>query len=110
MYLQTTNQTINETGQLFVGQQQGLTLMTRTEHPIQFKAYSDQPLTTVPTSMKILSNTTRDVEIYTPLNIKSSLTVIDNNIQVDGDLTCSSFKPTGTGGILFKKNNWFKCC
>ena len=55
--------------------------MTRTNHPIQFKAYSDQPLTTVPTSMKILSNTTRDVEIYTPLKMKSTTaTVIDNGL------------------------------
>ena len=63
LYLQTTNQTgsSNETGQIFVGQNAGMVLHTRTNHPIQFKAYADQPLTTVPTSMKILSNTTRDV-------------------------------------------------
>jgi hypothetical protein len=97
LYLQTTNQTINETGQLYVGQQNGLTLMTRTNHPIQFKAYSDQPLTTVPTSMKILSNTTRDVEIYTPLKIKSTTaTVIDNGLVINGVLKVDEIRMTDT--------------
>ena len=56
LYLQTNNQTLpitNETGQIFVGQNAGMVLHTRTNHPIQFKAYADQPLTTAPTSMKI---------------------------------------------------------
>ena len=111
LYLNTTNQTINETGQLFVGQQSGLTLMTRTNHSIQFKAYSDQPATTVPTSMKILANETRDVEIYTRLLIKGSDTIVDNNIVVNGDIMCSSIKPQGSGGLILKKldgSNAFK--
>ena len=97
LYLETANQTINETGQLFVGQQSGLVMMTRTNHPLQFKAYSDQPLTTVPTSMKILSNTTRDVEIYTPLKIKSTTaTVIDNGLVVNGVLKVDEIRMTDT--------------
>ena len=36
LYLQTTGETINETDQLFVGQQSGLVMMTRTAHPLKF--------------------------------------------------------------------------
>ncbi len=53
--------------------------------------------------MQILGTGTRDVEILAPLNIKSSLTVIDNNLDINGTLTCSSIKPVGSGGILIKK-------
>ena len=84
LYLQTSNQispTINETAQIFVGQNVGMFLHTRTNHPICFQTYSDQPSTTVTPSMKILSTGTRDVEIYTPLKIKNTNTTFDGGTQ-----------------------------
>ena len=56
------------------------------------------------TSIQILSNATGDVEILAPLNIKSSLTTIDNNVSISGSFTCSEFKPLGSGGILITKD------
>ena len=105
LYLQSRLQsdlTRNETGQIFVGGQ-SMVVQTRTNHPLHLQSYCDEPLVTVPTSLTISNNTTRAVIINTPLNIKSSLTVVDNDINIYGDLTCSSIKPTGTGGILLKK-------
>ena len=78
MYLKTTGQTTNETGQLFVGQQQGLVMMTRTAHALRFKTYSDEVGVTVPNSMQILGTGTRYVEILAPLNIKSNIEAVAN--------------------------------
>ena len=90
LYLTTTGQTTNETGQMFVGQQTGLVMMTRTAHALRFKTYSDEPLVTVPYSMQILGTGTRDVEILAPLKIKSASTVIDNGLTVGGTSTFNS--------------------
>jgi hypothetical protein len=47
--------------------------------------------------MKILSNTTRDVEIYTPLKIKSTTaTVIDNGLVINGVLKVDEIRMTDT--------------
>jgi hypothetical protein len=99
----------NESGQIFVGQLGGLNLRTNTAHPIQSTTYTGEE-GGAPTSMKILANATRDVEILSPLNIKSLSTVIDNGVTIGGNLTVSGFtntKPyaslrvTTTGGGTF---------
>ena len=62
LYLQTNNQTLpitNETGQIYVGQSGGMNIITRSNHPISFKTYSDEPLATVSNSMQILGSGTR---------------------------------------------------
>ena len=85
--MQTNNQTLpitNETGQIFVGQNAGMVLHTRTSHPISFQTYSDQPLTTVTPSMKILGSGTRDVEIMAPFNIRCQQTTIHNGVIIGG--------------------------
>jgi hypothetical protein len=85
LYLQTTNQTLpitNETAQIFVGQNGGMFLHTKSSHPISFQTYSDQPLTTVTPSMKILGSGTRDVEILAPLIVKSQVTKFEKGIEV----------------------------
>ncbi len=61
------------------------------------------------TSIQILPNAAGDVEILALLNIKSSLTTIDNNVSISGSFTCSDFKPLGSGGILIK-NRWYNSC
>ena len=65
---------INETGQLFVGAQ-ALNMLTRTAHPIHIRTYGDDPTITVPNSISILANSTRDVVINTPLIVNNNLTV-----------------------------------
>ena len=85
LYLQTSNQTLpitNETAQIFVGQNGGMFLHTKSSHPISFQTYSDQPLTTVTPSMKILGSGTRDVEILAPLIVKSQVTTFEKGIEV----------------------------
>ena len=84
LYLQTRNQIspmTNETAQIFVGQNSGMFLHTRTSHPITFQTYTEQPSTTVTPSMKILGSGTRDVEIYTPLKINSTQTTFSGGAQ-----------------------------
>ena len=104
MYLQTANQTApstDETAQIFVGQDVGMFLHTRSNHPISFQTYSDEPLATVTPSMKILAN--RDVEIYAPLKIKSTTaTVIDNDLAVGGisDFGNGTASISNTGQVL----------
>ena len=61
LYLATQGQTTNETVQIFVGQQGGIVMMTRTAHPLRFKTYHDELNVTVPYSMQILGTGTRDV-------------------------------------------------
>jgi hypothetical protein len=82
----------NESGQIFVGQLGGINLRTNTAHPIQFATYTNEAGAT--TSMKILANATRDVEILAPLNIKSLSTVIDNGVTIGGNLTVNGFTNT----------------
>ena len=87
LYLHTSNQIspiINETAQIFVGQNVGMFLHTRTNHPITFQTYSDQPATTVIPSMKILSTGTRDVEINAPL-------IVNNNVTINGFLAAKPY-------------------
>ena len=87
LYLHTSNQIspiINETAQIFVGQNVGMFLHTRTNHPITFQTYSDQPATTVTPSMKILSTGTRDVEINAPL-------IVNNNVTINGFLAAKPY-------------------
>jgi hypothetical protein len=101
LYLQTTNQTLpitNETAQIFVGQNVGMFLHTKSSHPISFQTYSDQPLTTVTPSMKILGSGTRDVEILAPLKIKCQQTTIENAVVIGGS---QSVEANG----LFVSNN-----
>jgi hypothetical protein len=84
LYLQTRNQIspmTDETAQIFVGQNSGMVLHTRSAHDIRFQTYSDEPLKTVTPSMKILGSGTRDVEIYTPLKINSSQTTFSGSPQ-----------------------------
>ena len=102
LYLKTSGQTINETGQLFVGQQTGLMMMTRTAHPLKFKTYSDELGVTVPTSMQIAGTGTRDVEILAPFKCSGSLSKFDNGVLFNGLVECSNIKPTGSGGFMIK--------
>ena len=81
---------IYETGQIHCGNGAGLSLVTNTAHPIKFTAYNQQPNVTVPTSIQILANSTRDVEILTPLKVKGSSTIFDNGITVGGAATIAS--------------------
>ena len=90
LYLKTTGQITNETGQLFVGQQLGLVMMTRTAHALRFKTYSDELNATPPFSMQILGTGTRDVEILAPLTVTNN-TIITGNLVVNGNLTLSGF-------------------
>jgi hypothetical protein len=91
----------NEKAQIFTGNGYGLNLTTLTNHNIAFKTFTDEVGAT--NSMQILGTGTRDVEILAPLKIKSSLTLIDNAVTINGTLTCSNINPIGSGGILFKK-------
>jgi hypothetical protein len=123
LYLQTNNQTLpvtSTTGQIFVGQNAGLFLHTRTNHPINFQTYSDQPSTTVTPSMQILSTGLRDVEINAPLRVNSLMSTtgsadfgldveVSRNLMVVGNMTCFGNGPWwcagrinsgGTGAIL----------
>ncbi len=70
----------------------GLNLRTNTAHPIQFTTYIDE--VGAPTRMNILANATWDVEILSPLNIKSLSNVIDNCVTLGGNLTVSDFANT----------------
>jgi hypothetical protein len=123
LYLQTNNQTLpitSTTGQIFVGQNAGMVLHTRTNHPISFQTYSDQPSTTVTPSMKIISSGLRDVEIYTPLRVNNIMTTtgdvdfgrdveVSRHLLVAGNITCLGNGPwfcagrinsNGTGSIM----------
>jgi len=55
--------------QIFSGGNAGLNICTQSAHPIKLRTYIDE--VGAPTSMQILANATRDVEILAPLNIKS---------------------------------------
>jgi hypothetical protein len=73
----------NEEGQIWIGRGYGFNMRTNTDSPISFQTggYTTQ------TSMKILGSGNRDVEIYTPLNIKGSSTTIDQSVSIGGTLT-----------------------
>ena len=105
LYLQSRLQgdlTRNETGQVYVGGQ-GMTVQTRTNHPLHLKSYCDEVGVEVPNSLTISNNATRDVIINTQLLIKGSDTIVDNNIFFNGDIMCTSIKPQGSGGLIIKK-------
>ena len=104
LYLKTTGQTINETGQLWVGQQNGLTMMTRTAHPLNFKTYADEAGVTVPSSMQILGTGTREVQILAPLKCLSSVSTFDNTVSIGGSLSSTSNCLPCTGGATFGGN------
>ena len=101
LYLQTTGSQINETGQLWVGQQTGLRMMTRTNHPLSFRAYSDEANVTVPTSIQILSNTSRDVNILTPLKCSAILSTFEKYVSIGSGLLSSANCLSVTGGSTF---------
>ena len=112
LYLQTQNQTsptIYETGQIFVGQNSGMFLHTRSNHPISFQTYTDQPSTTVTPSMKIISTGLRDVEINAPLRVNSLMSTtgsadfgldveVSRNLMVVGNMTCFGNGPWWCAG------------
>ena len=104
LYLKTTGQATDETGQLFVGQQQGLVMMTRTAHALRFKTYSDEVNATVPFSMQILGTGTRDVEILAPLIIKCQQTTIDNGIIIGGSQSDSANGLYVSNNAIINKN------
>ena len=80
LYLNNTSGTpaTSDNIQIFSGGNTGLNICTQTPHPIKLRAYIDE--VGAPTSMQILANATRDVEILAPLNIKSSVKIIDNGV------------------------------
>ena len=104
VYVSTTNQTINETGQIFVGAQGGMTMMTRTNHPIVFKTYSDQANFSVPNSMQILSNSTRDVQILSPLRCLGAISTFDYAMNVGSGLNVDSNCLNVNASALFSGN------
>ena len=95
LYLQAPS----ETGQLCVGQATGLTMMTRTQHPISFKTFSDQTgVGVIPNSMQILGSGTRDVQVLAPFRCLGSLSTFDNSVSI-GSALASSVNCLGlTGG------------
>jgi hypothetical protein len=100
LYLQTRNQSgasTDETGQVFVGGG-SMVVQSRTNHPINFKSYCDQPLVTVPTSLTISNNATRDVIINTPLIIKSQQTTFEKGIIIGG------LHPSEANGLYVSNN------
>ena len=82
----TSGASTSEVGQIFCGQTVGLNLQTNTAHPLRFSTYmnaSNQFYSVLP-SMTILANATRDVEIFAPLKVNSSLSTFTNNVIVGG--------------------------
>ena len=72
----------NETAQLFVGQQEGLNIMTHTAHSIKFKTYNNDGSSV--NAMEILGSGTKDVIINTPLIVKSQHTTFEKGIEIGG--------------------------
>ena len=86
LYLQTRQQSgssTNETGQMFVGAG-SMVVQTRTNHPIILKSYADDQSITVPNSLTISNNSTRDVVIATPL-------IVNNNVTINGFLAAKPY-------------------
>ena len=86
LYLQTRLQSgssTNETGQIFVGAG-SMVVQTRANHPINFKAYADDLSITVPNSLTISNNATRDVVITAPL-------IVNNNVTINGFLAAKPY-------------------
>ena len=57
-------------------------MLTRTAHPIHIRTYGEDPTITVPNSISILANSTRDVVINTPL-------IVNNNVNINGELSAT---------------------
>ena len=75
----------SEVGQIYCGNQKGLNFCTNTAHPIKFTTYTNQGTIftgPAPASMQILANTTRDVEILSPLKVQSSLTTFTERVII----------------------------
>ena len=92
LYIQTRNQVspkIDETGQIFCGAG-SMVVQTRTNGSLILKAYADDLSITVPNSITISNNATRDVEIDTPLFCNNKI-------------TCSNIHPSASVGFSFKK-------
>jgi hypothetical protein len=86
LYLQTTSGTpaTPENIQILSGGNTGLNICTQTAHPTKLRTYTDEAGAL--TSMPILANATRDVEILAPLKIKSSQTTIDNGVLIGDEM------------------------
>ena len=86
LYIQTRQQSApstNETGQVYVGAG-SMVVQTRTNHPIILKSYADEQFVTVPDSLIISNNATRDVIINTPLTV-------NNNVTINGFLAAKPY-------------------
>ena len=86
LYLQTRLQSgtsTNETGQVFVGGG-SMVVQTRNNHPIILKSYADDQSITVPNSLTISNNATRDVVIAAPL-------IVNNNVTINGFLAAKPY-------------------
>ncbi len=95
-------ETINETGQLFVGQQSGLVMMTRTAHPLKFGTYADQTAVgSAQPSMQILGTGSRDIQILTPLKCSGILSTFDNSVSIGGSLPSTTNCLSVIGGSTF---------
>jgi hypothetical protein len=92
LYIQTRNQVspkINETGQIFCGAG-SMVVQTRTNGPLILKSFADDLTMTVPDSLTISNNITRDIVCASPL-------------WCNDKLLCSNIHPSGSVGFTFKK-------
>ena len=92
LYIQTRNQVspkINETGQIFCGAG-SMVVQTRTNGALILKSFADDLSMTVPDSLTISNNITRDIYCATPL-------------WCNNKLICSNIHPSGSIGFSLKK-------
>ena len=76
--------TTTEVSQIHCGPTVGLNLQTKTAHPIRFSTYTNaatQFISVVP-SMQILANSSRDVEILSPLKCTSPLSTCEWAVNI----------------------------
>ena len=100
-YANTLNQSggANETLQMFVGAGSGGNIVTRTQHGLKFSTYIDDPLGNILPSLQILSTTTRDVQINSPMVVKSSLSTFENSVFIGSAQLSSANVMTVVGGV-----------
>ena len=76
--------TTTEVSQIHCGPTIGLNLQTKTAHPIRFSTYTNAAtqFSSVLPSMQILANSTRDVEILSPLRCTSALSTFERAVNI----------------------------
>ncbi len=84
MYVRTLTQSgvPYEVMQMYVGANYGGNLVTRSQSRLKFSIYINDPVGGVLPSMEISSGPTRDVQINSPLLVKSSLSTFENSLFI----------------------------